>query len=378
LSWVVEVGFMRILHCIASMEGGGAERQLTYLVRELVEQGCDVHVVLNHAGPNFSALKAARATVHQVGPLPNHDPRIFLALHRIISAIKPDICQCWLLQMELLGGLSSLLNGVPWIVSERSSANAYPRTLKNILRTTLSARADAIVSNSAAGDEYWRTRVPDGPPRYVVHNALPLHQIAAAPVSVDFGAGAQFGGPLVLWAGRLDAGKNAETVVRALAHLPAAARIHAVLCGEGPQRAHLEALVAELGLANRVRIAGYSPNLWSLMKRASVLVSASRFEGNPNVVLEAMAAECPLIVSDIAAHRELLDEESALFTPSDDVTLLASRIESAIRDREGARRRAAVARSRVDPYGVPQVAAAYLDIYRAVLSRRRLSTPVAL
>ena len=281
--------------------------------------------------------------------------------------------------MELLGGLGSLLNRVPWIVSERSSAAAYPRTLKNVLRTAIAARADAIVSNSAAGNEYWRARVTDDLPRFVVPNGLPMHQIAAAPVASDDEAGAEFGDLLVLWAGRLDAAKNAETLVRALALLHATSRVRAILCGDGPERANLETLIGVLGLADRVRIAGYVPNLWSLMKRASVLVSVSRFEGSPNVVLEAMAGGCPLIVSDIDAHRELLDEDSALFTGADDVALLASRIESAIADREGARRRAAAARSGVERYGARQVAADYLDIYRAVLSRRRrVSAPVTI
>lgn len=370
---------MRILHCIPSMEGGGTERQLTYLVRELVREGCDVHVAVNRGGPNFRALEAAGGTVHQLGPLSNHDPRIFHRLRRTITRVHPDVCQCWLLQMELLGGISSLAAGVPWIFSERSSAEAYPPTVKNALRIRVAARADAIVSNSVDGDEYWRPRVGQGVRRYVVHNGLPLDQMADAPVATDVEAGAQPGEHLVLWAGRLEAGKNVETLVRALGRLAPAVRFRAMLCGEGPGRADLEALVAELALADRVRIAGYVPNLWSLMKRASVLVSLSRFEGSPNVVLEAMACGCPLIVSDIPAHRELLNEDSALFTAADDVTLVANRLHSALADRAAAMRRADLARSRAERHGAVQAARRYLDIYREVVSRRRgPSTPVNL
>jgi glycosyltransferase involved in cell wall biosynthesis len=357
------------------MAGGGTERQLTYLVRELVREGCAVHVALNHSGPNLAALGASGATIHQLGPLSNHDPRIFLRLDRIIRTIAPDVCQCWLLQMELLGGLSSMMNGVPWIFSERSSAPAYPPTLKNALRIRVASRADAIVSNSAAGDEYWQTRVPNSVPRYVIPNGLPLHEIAGVPPASDIEADTKPGHALVLWAGRLDAGKNAKSLIRALGLLPSTVRFRALLCGDGPERTALESLVAELRLGDRIRIAGYVPNLWSLMKRASLLVSVSRFEGSPNVVLEAMAAGCPLIVSDIAAHRELLDEASALFTPTDDAAMVASRIENAIADREGARRRAEAAALRVEPLGVSRIAARYLDIYRDVLSRQRQPSP---
>ena len=353
------------------MAGGGTERQLTYLVRELVRDGCDVHVALNQTGPNLAALGTTGATIHQLGRLPNHDPRLFLRLRRIIRTITPDVCQCWLLQMDLLGGLSSMLNDVPWIFSERSSAPAYPPTLKNALRIRVASRADAIVSNSAAGDDYWQTRVPKALPRYVIPNGVPLTEIAGAPTASDTDAYTEPGESLVLWAGRLDAGKNAESLVRALSLLPSTVRFRTILCGEGPNRADLESLVAQLRLVDRIKIADYVPNLWSLMKRASVLVSVSRFEGSPNVVLEAMAAGCPLIVSEIAPHRELLDEASALFTATDDVVMLASRIENAIADREGSRQRAEAARLRVEPLGVNRIAARYLGIYRDVLSRRR-------
>jgi glycosyltransferase involved in cell wall biosynthesis len=353
------------------MEGGGTERQLTYLVRELADQGCDVHVALNRGGPNLPALGMSNATIHLLGPLANHDPRLFLRLRRLVGAMTPDICQCWLLQMEVLGGISSMLHGVPWIFSERSSALAYPATLRNALRIRVASRADAIVSNSATGDGYWRSRVPDTLSRYVIPNGLPLVEIAAAPAATDAEAGVETGEPLVLWAGRLDAGKNAETLVRALGRLASKVRFRAILCGDGPERMPLQSLVAELRLAHRIRIAGYTPNLWSLMKRASLLVSVSRFEGSPNVVLEAMACGCPVIVSDIPAHRELLDEAAAIFTPPDEVAVVASRIESTLADGEAARRRADAARLRVVPFGAATVARQYIETYRDVLSRRR-------
>ena len=351
------------------MEGGGTERQVTYLARELVREGCDVHVALNRGGQNFEALAETGAAIHQLGPLPNHDPRIFLRLRRLIRAIEPDISQCWLLQMQLLGGLASMSRRVPWILSERSSVQAYPRTLKRALRVRMASWAAAIVSNSAAGDEYWRSRVPAGLPRYVIPNGLPLDDIAAAPEATDVEAGTQAGEALVVWAGRLIPGKNAETLVHALARVPPGTRFKAVLCGEGPERASLESQVAELGLGASVRIAPYVANLWSLMKRASVVVSTSRFEGSPNVVLEAMASRCPLIVSDIASHRELLSEESALFTAPDDVDGVAEGIVSSINDPLAARRRADAAAACAERYGSRSAATQYLALYRDVRSR---------
>jgi glycosyltransferase involved in cell wall biosynthesis len=97
----------------------------------------------------------------------------------------------------------------------------------------------------------------------------------------------------------------------------------------------------------------------------------SRFEGSPNVVLEAMACRCPVIVSDIAAHRELLDDHSALFFAPDDVEGVAGGIVSSITDTVTARRRAGVAAVRAERYGSGAAAAQYLAVYRDVLSARR-------
>jgi glycosyltransferase involved in cell wall biosynthesis len=116
---------------------------------------------------------------------------------------------------------------------------------------------------------------------------------------------------VVLYAGRMDAGKNVEGVLAALSHLGDAVPFVAVICGDGPRRPRLERMACEMGIAHRTVFKGYVDNLWELLRRADAFVSLSRFEGCPNVVLEAMACGCPLIVSDIPAHREMLDERSA-------------------------------------------------------------------
>jgi glycosyltransferase involved in cell wall biosynthesis len=352
------------------MEGGGAERQLTYLAKELVAAGCEVHVALTRGGQNLARLEATGATVHMLGPCSNHDPRIATRLLRTISGVKPDLVQCWLLQMELLGGLACLATRTPWVFGERSSANAYPRTPKNRLRIRIASCASGIVSNSAAGDEFWQARVKAGIPRYVVRNALPMDEIAAVPAATPAEMGTKAGEALVLFAGRLDAAKNPITFVHALRRLTSPMPVHALLCGDGPLRPEIEHLIAEHGIERIVRVAGYASNLWSLMKRAAMFVSSSRFEGSPNVVLEAMACGCPLIVSDIPTHRELLDAESAIFVAADDPDGIARAIETVLADPAGAARRAGAARQRAERYASALIAQQYLDVYRDVLSRQ--------
>src|SRR5262245_45828950 len=116
---------MNILHCVPSMAGGGAERQLAYLAREFVQSGWEVHVALVHGGPNLDRLQQSGAIIHQLRVASNYDPRILGQLLTIIRRLKPDVVQCWLTQMEVLGGLAAMISSRPWVLSERSSEQGY-------------------------------------------------------------------------------------------------------------------------------------------------------------------------------------------------------------------------------------------------------------
>jgi len=126
-------------------------------------------------------------------------------------------------------------------------------------------------------------------------------------------------------------------------------------------------MARELGVAHRLVFTGFVENLWDLMKRANALVSLSRFEGRPNVVLEAMACGCPLVVSDIPAHREILDERSALFADPDDPAAAAAALKATLVCGDEARGRARAAR--VSDAGLPveETARLYEQLYLSLL-----------
>jgi glycosyltransferase involved in cell wall biosynthesis len=103
------------------------------------------------------------------------------------------------------------------------------------------------------------------------------------------------------------------------------------------------------------------------MKRADALISLSRFEGCPNVVLEAMACGCPLVLSDIPAHREILDESSALFADPDDPDGAATALKETLARDDGVRRRARAARVRAAAYPLEATARLYEKLYLNLL-----------
>ena len=86
-----------------------------------------------------------------------------------------------------------------------------------------------------------------------------------------------------------------------------------ILVGDGKERKKLEGLAKKNNLENRVTITGYERNVSYYISKASVYVSASKIEGLPFNILEAMYLDKPIVASNIKGHSDLLDS-SLLFT----------------------------------------------------------------
>ena len=352
------------------MAGGGAERQLTYLAAGLCAADIEVHVALAARGPNWSRLVASGARIHELSARGPHDPLLFVRLFTTIQSVDPDLVQVWLRQMDVLGGLAATALRKPLILTERASRAAYPPSVKHMLRRGVGRLADAIVSNSEQGERYWRG-AGSRPRRCVIRNAVPVDEIAAAPGADRIAAADDR--RLVLFAGRMEPQKNLETLLPALLLALGEEEFDVWFCGEGTQQSLVREWIAANRLEPRAQLIGYTPELWSLMKRASALVSPAWFEGIPNVVLEAMACRCPLVVSDIPEHREILDEHTAVMVDPSSPVELAAALRRVLSDPDAARARADAAFARVERFRPAAMAGRYLDLYRSVLANSSAS-----
>jgi glycosyltransferase involved in cell wall biosynthesis len=103
--------------------------------------------------------------------------------------------------------------------------------------------------------------------------------------------------PMVLCIARLTAQKRLDRLIRAFAHVRTpGARL--LILGEGEDREQLAGLVTGLGLGERVELPGYAPDVALTLRQASLFVLTSDYEGLPAAVLEAMAANCPVLSTD--------------------------------------------------------------------------------
>jgi glycosyltransferase involved in cell wall biosynthesis len=137
--------------------------------------------------------------------------------------------------------------------------------------------------------------------------------------------------PLVIAVGRLHHQKRFDRLLRAwqLVQHPAAKLI---IIGEGPDRKALEALALELGIANRVEMPGYSNDVAGWLAKANIFALSSDYEGLPAVVLEAMAFNCPVVMTDcFPAARELVENvKNCHVVDKNDEAALAKRIDEVL------------------------------------------------
>jgi glycosyltransferase involved in cell wall biosynthesis len=332
---------MRILHLIPNLSAGGAERQLSYLAPELARMGHDVHIAYSEEGIHRPELPGV--VLHRLKVRSNYDPYLIWQLVRLTRRIKPDIIHTWILQMDILGGMGAKLHRIPWVIHEQSSAMAYPPTWKHRLRIQLGSGANAIVSNSLGGDEYWKVKLPSKR-RYVVPNGLPGDEIDMIVAGLPPGMN-EPEAPIVLYAGRLtsdrSASKNMNTLLEALACVRQQQTVLGIFCGDGPQRYELEVLRHKLGLDADVHFTGYLPvaSVWALMKKASAFVSL----------------------------REILDEKSAYFVDPSNMHHTVETILEALCNTESSKGRALSAKQKSQDWSISEMGRNWENVYKELI-----------
>jgi glycosyltransferase involved in cell wall biosynthesis len=189
--------------------------------------------------------------------------------------------------------------------------------------------------------------------------------------------------------GNLREVKRQDVLVRALgemqANAPAADRPHLLLVGDGPLRSELQQLTDELGLTDRVHFAGAQTEPERFLQIMDVFALTSRSEGMPLAVLEAWAAELPVVASRVGGIPELIqDGKTGLLFESGDTRGLSEALEGLLANPACAARLARHGFEQVRAhFDVSVMASAYRAAYQTLLdpvSRRHrtdLTTSVA-
>ncbi len=353
------------------------ERRMGLVAAGMAARGHRTHIAYLHEGDNFRDTELMAVRLHRIHATSSYDMRLFLRLRSLARQVKPDIIQTWTTQMDILGAFIARTAGSRWILMEPSSVGAYSKpSWKDRIRQFLAGRA-TIVSNSLAGDAYWRDKSSFR--RRVIRNGQDVQRILAAPEFDRSQLPLTRDESVLIYAGRLNStatrAKNFKICLDAVSRLSSRIPVKLFVCGDGNKRDEWKRKVAEAGLEKQVIFLGYleRTGVWGLMKIADALLSVSRFEGCPNTVQEAMLCRCPLIVSDIPEHREILSDDEAMLVDPNSPAQLSRAVEALISDKAGAAARCENAYKTAREWTVEHMLDQFEELYQELtMSRRNL------
>jgi len=362
---------------ITLAEVGGAQSYVAALLPVLSER-FDVTVAAHGAGPVREAAEALGlrfvALRHVRRPIsPWRDALALAELVRLLRRERPDVLHASSSKAGVLGRVAAWATGVPiriftvhgWAFSAHTGiASALYERAERAMRPLTTVTICVAESERAAGIA---TRACDPERTVVIRNGVDAD--VTVTTSMDGAV------PTVVAVGRLQRPKDPVTLARALGRLRAS--FSAVIVGEGPERQRLEAEIRRLGLERAVVLAGDRSDVADLLARADIFVLSSTSEGMPLSILEAMAAELPVVASAVGGVPEAVEDgDTGLLVPPQDPVPLAAALERLLADPALRRRLGASGRARVrEHFGLEAFQQAHVDVYRRELVRRGRAAP---
>lgn len=350
---------MRMTLVISSLAAGGAQRVMLDLARHLSDRGHSVSLITFSAGSDdFFAVPPGieRRALDLLGRSPSAvaammgNARRLLILRKAIAESNADVVLSFIDITNIAVILATFGLGVPAVVSERIHPRAHRIGLAwDALRRAAYPFCSRLVVQTEAVAA-WGRRVVPRQKVAVIPNAVPRTAIERVQES-------DRRENVILAVGRLDPQKGFDLLIRAFA---ASALFslgwRLIIMGEGTERSALTRLSSELGLAEAVELPGQTRDPTQLMSTSSIFALSSRYEGFPNVLLEAMACgAAPVAFDCLSGPGEIIEQGvNGLLVPAGDVEAFGAALKRLAND-DSLRRRLSNAARHVTRAFAPSV-----------------------
>lgn len=369
----------RVLHIIAALAEGGAERQLELLVREQGHAASTV-VALYDGGPVAGALRRDGYDVRVLGMAGWRKALAWPRLARLMRGLRPDVVHVHLLAAQLWGIPAARLAGVPVVISSEHSLNEamiegrdHSPWLIRLYRLLAASATHTIAVSDSTRHNLQRWGV-DPAKVSVIDNGLDFAAMSFDPtgrdrVRTEFGVAPD--AALVGAVGRLYPSKRFDRLVAALA--PTLGRTRKLLLvGDGEVRESLTKQAAELGVADHVRFAGARSDMRDLYSAMDVMVSPSRDETFGIAVVEGSACGVPVVFATCPAITGLAEPLDgayplALGDGDEELAQIRRQVDQALEDHGSTGTRLPTPQSLVDRYAMSGTADTVDALYRRLL-----------
>lgn len=368
---------VRVAHVVQNLAIGGLERVVLNLASHAHRDRFQPSIVcLGSGGPLVDQARAAGIEVWLVDKKPGFRPAAVVSLARRFRNERVRVVHCHNAAPLLYGAVAGRLVGAVVIYTAhgmQTSGARQPVTLDRwglvdaFVTVSDDARRIALASAGAHpervrtivnGVDTWAYRRSDLDARVRVRRSLGLPTDAFV-----FGIVA-----------RLSSAKDHANLFRAFAALAATdPRVRLVVVGDGELHAELEGLVRDLHMSERIVMTGSREDIPALVGAFDAFVLSSYTEGLAMTLLEAMAAELPIVATRVGGNTEVVvDGETGLVVPPRDTARLADALRWMSNHAEEARTMGTRGRERaVSRFSIEAMVAAYEEAYDHALARRR-------
>ncbi|HNU60405.1 MAG TPA: glycosyltransferase [Aquaticitalea sp.] len=341
---------MRLGILIYSLSGGGAERVVSYLVGYCNKNNIDLHLILMNSEIEYELPQNLK--IHYIEKSSAHESGVMKAIKipflaykysRLIKKLNLTHSLSFLTRPSFINVIArNLINHkFKVIVNERAfpslqySYKGFQSTFNKTLIRLLYKQADVVISNSHgnAKDLLDNFEVPDNKMR-VIHNPIDLDKIKAIEPNQSFFDPEKFN---IITVGRMDIGKNHKMLIEAI-HQLQNPLLRLYIFGFGELENELQQLIVKLDIENQVFLMGFDANPYKYLKAADLFIFGSNHEGFPNVLLEAMACQLPILTTNCQSgpseimelkeeKNDLMITDYGILVPIKNVELMAKGID---------------------------------------------------
>lgn len=318
---------------------GGVPLAQIRFARALARRGHDVDLLVGTVDPS---LEFPEVPAVNVVKLQTRNVRtMVIPLIRYFRTTHPHVVFSAEDHLNIIVLLAAVISGTHAKVSCSSRVTAYDtyssavgtkRWVLKLAAYALSWRADVMTCVSSG-------MIPEyvdvfGSSRHVrvfnIVDAESIKRLAAEPLDHEWLG--KPGPPTLVAAGQLAPWKGYDDLLRAIEIVNRRQVVRLVVLGDGPSRSALEALAAELGVADIVRFEGFVSNPQKYFSASPVFAHSAHVESLGNVLIEAMACGCTVVATDCpTGPTEVLDGgRYGYLVPMRDPEALACGIEEAL------------------------------------------------
>ena len=360
----------RVLQVVLQLDPGGTERLVIEIVRRLQGQMSMAVCCLDEPGAWANRVTELGVPVHALRRQPGFHPRLSFAVAAIARTMRADVLHCHHYSPFVYGRLAALVaGGTRAIYTEHGRLSDAPPSPKRRLanRMLMAGARDLFAVSHDLRAHLLREGVPDR--MQVIWNGIDPGDppTAAARLEARARLGVADDECVVATIARLDPVKDLGTLVSAVAMArrtnPA---LRLVVIGDGPERARLETSAAAAGATEAVRFLGHRDDARVLINGADVFANSSTSEGISLTLLEAMAAELPIVATGVGGTPEVVvDGETGRLTPARDPAAFAAALLEVSADAARARSWGAAGRRRLlQHFTIDQMVQRYAAVYR--------------